>query len=63
MTARRSVFDIPEVTVALFGFLLNFVWEFVTATGKDVYAPASSAYDADGKIDWPAGFCQRDIGS
>lgn len=25
---KRSIFDIPEVPVALFGFLLNFVWEF-----------------------------------
>ncbi|WP_202900530.1 hypothetical protein [Parvularcula oceani] len=28
MMAKRSVFDTPEVPVALFGFLLNFVWEF-----------------------------------
>ena len=26
--AKPSAFDIPEVPIALFGFLLNFVWEF-----------------------------------
>lgn len=33
----------------------------VCATGKDVVAARESAYTAVDKIDWPKGFCRRDI--
>ena len=34
----------------------------VTALGAGVAAAQSRAYEAVGRIDWPAGFCRRDIG-
>ena len=34
----------------------------VTALGADVAAAQSRAYEAVGHIDWPEGFCRRDIG-
>jgi phosphoribosylamine---glycine ligase len=34
----------------------------VTATGKTVAEAQARAYAAVGKIDWPHGFCRRDIG-
>jgi phosphoribosylamine--glycine ligase len=34
----------------------------VTATGKDVAAAQAQAYQAVDAIDWPGGFCRRDIG-
>ena len=34
----------------------------VTALGASVAAAKSRAYDAVGQIDWPEGFCRRDIG-
>jgi phosphoribosylamine--glycine ligase len=34
----------------------------VTATGADLAAARGSAYRAVDKIDWPDGFCRRDIG-
>ncbi len=34
----------------------------VTATGKTVAAARDRAYEAVGLIDWPEGFCRRDIG-
>ena len=34
----------------------------VTALGDTVAAAQSRAYDAVGRIDWPEGFCRRDIG-
>ena len=34
----------------------------VTALGASVAAAQSLAYDAVGQIDWPEGFCRRDIG-
>ena len=34
----------------------------VTARGADVAAAQSRAYEAVGHIDWPEGFCRRDIG-
>ena len=34
----------------------------VTARGADVAAAQSRAYEAVGRIDWPEGFCRRDIG-
>ena len=34
----------------------------VTATGPDIAAAQSKAYDAVGRIDWPGGFYRRDIG-
>ena len=34
----------------------------VTALGASVAAAQSRAYEAVGRIDWPAGFCRRDIG-
>ena len=34
----------------------------VTATGKDVGEAQSRAYAAVDAIDWPEGFCRRDIG-
>ncbi|MBV9551790.1 MAG: phosphoribosylamine--glycine ligase [Alphaproteobacteria bacterium] len=34
----------------------------VTATGKDLAAARARAYRAIDKIDWPGGFCRRDIG-
>ena len=34
----------------------------VTALGATVAAAQSRAYDAVGRIDWPEGFCRRDIG-
>ena len=34
----------------------------VTALGPDVAAAQRMAYDAVGRIDWPEGFCRRDIG-
>ena len=34
----------------------------VTALGASVAAAQASAYDAVGRIDWPEGFCRRDIG-
>ena len=34
----------------------------VTALGPTVAAAQTRAYDAVGRIDWPEGFCRRDIG-
>jgi phosphoribosylamine---glycine ligase len=34
----------------------------VTATGQDLAAARDRAYDAVDLIDWPQGFCRRDIG-
>ena len=34
----------------------------VTATGRDLAAARAHAYRAVDKIDWPGGFCRRDIG-
>ncbi|MFN3460490.1 MAG: phosphoribosylamine--glycine ligase, partial [Oceanibaculum sp.] len=34
----------------------------VTALGDDLAAAQKSAYDAIARIDWPEGFCRRDIG-
>ena len=34
----------------------------VTALGKDVKEAQKRAYEAVDKIDWPEGFCRRDIG-
>ena len=34
----------------------------ITALGKDVAEAQSRAYAAIEKIDWPEGFCRRDIG-
>jgi phosphoribosylamine--glycine ligase len=34
----------------------------VTAVGKTVREAQARAYDAVGRIDWPDGFCRRDIG-
>jgi len=34
----------------------------VTATGIDLDAARERAYRAVDKIDWPGGFCRRDIG-
>ena len=34
----------------------------VTALGKDVADAQMKAYAAVDKIDWPEGFCRRDIG-
>ena len=33
----------------------------VTATGDDLGAARDAAYAAIGRIDWPGGFCRRDI--
>ena len=35
----------------------------VTATGTDLAAARERAYRAVDKIDWPGGFCRRDIGA
>jgi phosphoribosylamine--glycine ligase len=34
----------------------------VTATGADLAAARARAYRAVDLIDWPGGFCRRDIG-
>jgi phosphoribosylamine--glycine ligase len=34
----------------------------VTAQGADVTAAQAKAYEAVDAIDWPGGFCRRDIG-
>jgi phosphoribosylamine--glycine ligase len=34
----------------------------VTATGRDIREAQMRAYAAVDKIDWPGGFCRRDIG-
>jgi phosphoribosylamine---glycine ligase len=34
----------------------------VCATGKDAAEARARAYEAIGRIDWPGGFCRRDIG-
>ena len=34
----------------------------VTALGETVRAAQTAAYHAVDKIDWPGGFCRRDIG-
>jgi phosphoribosylamine---glycine ligase len=34
----------------------------VCATGADLRAARAAAYAAVDKIDWPEGFCRRDIG-
>jgi phosphoribosylamine--glycine ligase len=34
----------------------------ITARGKDVREAKARAYRAVDKIDWPGGFCRRDIG-
>ena len=34
----------------------------VTATGKTVSEAQEKAYQAVSKIDWPEGFCRKDIG-
>jgi phosphoribosylamine--glycine ligase len=43
--------------VASGGRVLN-----VTASGKSVREAQARAYEAVGRIDWPGGFCRRDIG-
>jgi phosphoribosylamine---glycine ligase len=43
--------------VATGGRVLN-----ITATGKTVAEAQARAYAAIAKIDWPGGFCRRDIG-
>ncbi len=52
-TARNTAGDI----VANGGRVLN-----VTALGANVTAAQKAAYEAVAKIDWPEGFCRRDIG-
>lgn len=52
-TARNAAGDI----VANGGRVLN-----VTALGANVTAAQKAAYEAVAKIDWPEGFCRRDIG-
>ena len=44
-------------TIAIGGRVLN-----VTALGATVGEAQSRAYGAVDKIDWPQGFCRRDIG-
>ena len=34
----------------------------VTAKGRDIREAQAKAYAAVDKIDWPGGFCRRDIG-
>jgi len=51
-TAKRG-----DVLVAIGGRVLN-----VTATGHSVSEAAQRAYAAVDRIDWPGGFCRRDIG-
>ena len=51
-TARNNVGEI----VANGGRVLN-----VTALGANVTAARDAAYDAVARIDWPEGFCRRDI--
>ena len=34
----------------------------VTARGQSVAEAQTRAYEAVGRIDWPQGFCRRDIG-
>lgn len=51
-TARRD-----GRTVAAGGRVLG-----VTATGRDVAEAQAAAYRAVDRIDWPGGFCRRDIG-
>jgi phosphoribosylamine--glycine ligase len=34
----------------------------ISATGKDVEEARTRAYQGIGRIDWPGGFCRRDIG-
>ena len=34
----------------------------ITARGKDIREAQARAYAAVDKIDWPGGFCRRDIG-
>ena len=46
-----------ETLVAKGGRVLN-----VTATGGSVSEAAQRAYEAVDRIDWPGGFCRRDIG-
>ena len=52
-TARNTAGEI----VANGGRVLN-----VTALGANVTAAQKAAYDAVAEIDWPEGFCRRDIG-
>ena len=66
----KAAEDLPDVTifhagttandgelVATGGRVLN-----VTALGADVSQAQARAYEAVGVIDWPQGFCRRDIG-
>lgn len=46
-----------DEVVANGGRVLN-----VTATGKSVTEAQANAYAAVDRIDWPEGFCRRDIG-
>jgi phosphoribosylamine---glycine ligase len=34
----------------------------VTARGRSVAEAQRAAYEAVAKVDWPGGFCRRDIG-
>jgi phosphoribosylamine--glycine ligase len=52
-TARNAAGDL----IANGGRVLN-----VTALGSNVTAAQKAAYDAIAKLDWPEGFCRRDIG-
>jgi phosphoribosylamine---glycine ligase len=47
-----------ETLLANGGRVLN-----VTAVGSSVRAAQAKAYQAVDAIDWPGGFCRRDIGS
>jgi phosphoribosylamine---glycine ligase len=48
---------VDGVLVSHGGRVLN-----VTALGKTAGEAQQRAYEAIGKIDWPGGFCRRDIG-
>ena len=47
----------PQVVVATGGRVLG-----VTATGTTLAEAQAAAYAAVDAIDWPGGFCRRDIG-
>ena len=52
-----TALDASGRLVAAGGRVLN-----VTASGRTVTEASARAYEAVGRIDWPGGFCRRDIG-
>ena len=59
---NRPAFLAPAVTIGALLTFLALSGVAVTALGADLAAARQRAYRAVDRIDWPGGFCRRDIG-